>query len=402
VPDSPLVRFKLEDARSASLLVGESSTVLSIEELLVSSWDLSGRPYALVREDGSYRRGLDGRLLLKREATSQGPRVRRRLSAAEGAPVVEAARREAESALSQVARECSAAASEAVRRLRAVVAKDAPALEQDVRDFLAACGPVGILPPDQYLSLVVRVTEGCSWNACGFCSLYRDVPFRFKQEDELLAHIAALRAYFGESIALRRSVFLGDANALCLDDERLLPLLRAVAAAFPSAPLFSFVDAWTGRRRPAAAWRECRSLGLTRVYVGLETGDPGLHAWLGKPGAPADALELCASLHEAGVAVGAIVLLGAGGERFAEAHVSRTAELLSALRLGGSDLLYFSEYVPEASREYPLRVADAPDLRPLDSERCADVRRAILAAYRPADPARPPRSASYDLREFVY
>ena len=400
---APLVRFTLHDGRPASLLAGEASTVLAIDEQLVSSWDLAGRPYALVRTDGTYRRGLDGRLLHKREATAEGPRVRRRLTALEGTPVVDAARREAQAALSQIAAaEASLSADVAAARLKTIAGMDAAALHADVLHFLAASGPVGILPPDQYLSLVVRVSEGCSWNACGFCSLYRDVPFRFKTPAELVAHIAALRAYFGESMALRRSVFLGDANALCLDDERLLPLLRVVAAAFPGAPLASFVDAWTGRRRSATAWRECRQLGLRRVYVGLETGDPGLHTWLGKPGAPADAFELCSSLHDAGVAVGVIALLGAGGERFADAHVARTAELLSALRLGGDDLLYFSEYVPEASRDYPLRDGEAADLQPLGPERCAESRRAILAAYRPADPARPPRSASYDLREFVY
>ena len=62
---------------------------------------------------------------------------------------------------------------------------DAAALRDDAARFLAASGPVGILPPDQYLALVVRVTEGCSWNACTFCSLYRDVPFRWKRPDEL-------------------------------------------------------------------------------------------------------------------------------------------------------------------------------------------------------------------------
>jgi radical SAM superfamily enzyme YgiQ (UPF0313 family) len=403
VAGAPLIRFSLPDGRGASLLVGESSTVLSIEDLLVSSWDLAGRPYALVREDGTYRRGLDGRLLHKREATPAGPRVRRRLTALEGAPIVEASRREAEAALARVAAgEPSPSAAEAARRLRAIVAMDEATLAHDVRRFLAASGPVGILPPDQYLSLVVRVTEGCSWNACGFCTLYRDVPFRFKQQDELVAHIAALRAFFGESIALRRSVFLGDANALCLDDERLLPLLREVAAAFPGAPLFSFVDAWTGRRRAPAAWRELRGLGLRRVYVGLETGDPDLHSWLGKPGAPDDPLELVASLHGAGIAVGVIVLVGAGGERFAAGHVSRTAELLSALRLGSLDLLYFSEYVAEAGRDYLLPASEAADLRPLPPERCAEARRAILASFSPGDPARPPRSANYDLREFVY
>ena len=96
---APLLRFALPDRRPATLLLGDASAVLSIDDALVSSWDLAGRPYALVRETGTYRRGLDGRLLWKREATAEGPRVRQRLSAIEGEPVVEAARADAALAL---------------------------------------------------------------------------------------------------------------------------------------------------------------------------------------------------------------------------------------------------------------------------------------------------------------
>ena len=199
-----------------------------------------------------------------------------------GAPIERQARRRLERGLAR----CGQFAAKAPRRPSAgsasSLALDAAALREDAARFLAASGPVGILPPDQYLSLVVRVTEGCSWNACTFCSLYRDVPFRWKQPDELEAHVDALLAYFGPSIALRRSVFLGDANALCLAHERLLPLVECVAARLPGAPLFSFLDAWTGRRRSADEWRAYAALGLQRVYVGLESGDAGLLAWLGE------------------------------------------------------------------------------------------------------------------------
>jgi hypothetical protein len=403
VSEAPLLRFETADGRPATLLLREDSTVLSVGDGLVSSWDLGGRPYALVRETGTYRRGLDGGLLWKREATAGAPRLRRRLSASEGEPAVEAARRDAGQALASLeARVIPRDRAEAARRLRAVVGMDAAALSEDAARFLAACGPVGILPPDQYLALVVRLTEGCSWNACTFCGLYRGLPFRWKGRDELLAHLAALRGYFGPSIALRRSVFLGDANALCLAHDRLLPLVEAVAAAFPGAPLHSFVDAWTGARRSGDAWRRYAALGLRRVYVGLETGDPGLLSWLGKPGSPGDAVDLVGALREAGVAAGVIVLLGAGGERFAEAHVRHTAETLAAMDLGPGDLVYFSEYVDDPALAYGRKAAAAPDLRPLSFERNEEVRRAILAATRPTDPAHPPRSATYDIREFVY
>jgi len=76
--EAPLLRFSLPDGRPATLLLGEASTVLSVDDALVSSWDPAGRAYALVRETGTFRRGLDGRLLWKREATADRPRLRRR------------------------------------------------------------------------------------------------------------------------------------------------------------------------------------------------------------------------------------------------------------------------------------------------------------------------------------
>ena len=73
------LRLAWPDGRGATLLVGDASTVLAVGDTVVSSWDLAGRPYALVRESGTWRRGLDGRFLHKRGATSDGPRVRERV-----------------------------------------------------------------------------------------------------------------------------------------------------------------------------------------------------------------------------------------------------------------------------------------------------------------------------------
>jgi hypothetical protein len=397
-----LLRLRLPDGRPATLRLGPASTVLALEDAIVSSWDLAGRPYALVREEGTYRRGLDGGLLHKRGASDGAPRLRRRLSAEEGAAAVEAARREAESALNGLVGLGASAPAEATRRLERVVAMDVAALRSDAARFLEASGPIGILPPDQYLSLVVRVTEGCSWNACTFCRFYRDTPFRWKTPNELRVHSAALRRYFGDSIALRRDIFLGDANALCLAPAHLLPLLEVVAAEFPDRPVASFVDAWTGQRKSADEWRACARLGLERVYVGLETGDPGLLSWLRKPGSPDDAVALVNALHEAGVDAAVIVLLGAGGTRFDEAHVDRTAATLRGMGLGSGDLLYFSELVDDPSLDYGRHAAGEADLAPLGAAACKGQREAILSALLPTGHSTRPRIATYDVREFVY
>jgi hypothetical protein len=392
--------------RAARLTLRPDATILAVGDERVSCYDLAGRPYVLVRENATYRRGLDGRVLEKRPAADGRARLRHRLSPEAAAPVVEAARHEAEAlmdALDGGAVAPPLALDEALLRLRRIVAMDPHALAEDAKRFASVYRPVAVLPPDRYLALVLQGTEGCSWNACTFCDLSRGVPFRVKTPAEFEAHLASVRAYFGESVALRRSVFLGDANALAVSHSRLVDFLQAAVRAFPAAAqgVYAFVDAWTGHKKCAAEYLDYARLGLRRVYVGLESGDPSLLAWLNKPGAPDDAVSLVHDLHAAGVAVGVIVLVGAGGLRFSADHARKTADVLGRMRLGLADIVYFSELVEPPTLLYAQRAA-AEKLRPLDPAELAGQREAITALMVPADSARPPRSARYDLREFVY
>lgn len=421
----PLLRVDLRDGRPASVRVGPEATVVAVGDDTVSSYDLLGRPYVLVRDGLTWRRALDGRFLVKGRDTATGARLRQRVSAESGAPTVAAAVAEAVAVARALESEPSAApaqdVAQALTRLGAIATMDAAALEADVARYRRAyAGGVGILPPDQYLSLVVQVTEGCSWNACTFCDFYRHTPFRVKSPEALDAHLADLHGFFGASGALRRTLFLGDANALCVGHERLLPLLERVMTAFPVAPqqlrgadlrhwlaarperkasLASFVDVYTGARKGVAEFREYARLGLRRVYVGLESGDPDLLSWLDKPGTGEQALELVSTLHEAGIAVGIIVLVGAGGERFFETHAARTAELLRRLGLGERDLLYFSDLVETEDLPYAARAA-RDVIHPLTPERMDEQRGLILRALQGGIGR--PRVATYDIREFVY
>jgi hypothetical protein len=415
-----VLAFQLKDGRPAVLGIRPESTALAVDEVYVSSYDLAGRPYALVRDGWTYRRSLDGGCLQKREGA---PRIRRRLEPAEAAPVAEAARGDAEAALAALGDgpQPTPAGEEGRRRLRRIVEMDEAALGADAARFRDIYRPVGVLPPDQYLAVVLQGTEGCAWNACTFCDLFRDVRFRTRTEAEFAAHVRDVIAYFGESLALRRSVFLGSAGALCASDARVKSYLDTIGRAFAVAPralatwgqeqwdhnaprairgVHAFVDVWTGGRRTAAQWAEYAGRGLRRVYIGLESGALDLLEWLDKPFTPDQAVELVRTLRGAGVPAGVIVLLGAGGERFDEAHCRRTAEVLARMDLGPSDLLYFSEFVP--SPRMGEQWAAQADLRPLSAAGCAAQRHRILGALAPFEPGRGPRVANYDIREFVY
>jgi radical SAM superfamily enzyme YgiQ (UPF0313 family) len=392
----------MNDGRPAVVGLRADSTSLAVDDVQVSSWDLAGRPYVFVRDGWTYRRALDGRVLQKGEGAA---RVRRVLAADAARPVIEAARADSRAALSALEATAAPRHEEARRRLARIVSMDGDALGADAERFRRVYRPVGMLPPDQYLAVVLQATEGCAWNECTFCGLYRDTPFRARRVSEFAAHVHAVLDYFGDAITLRRTVFLGEANAMCVGHDRLIRLLDVVDQAFARVPgrrlrgVHAFVDVWTGARRTAAQYRQYAARGLRRLYVGLESGDRGLLGWLRKPFAPAEAIELVATVKSAGLGVGVIVLLGAGGERFHDAHVRETATVLTRMGLDAGDLLYFSELVPSWMRGGP---SASYDLRPLSPAGCAEQRRLILAGARPADPARPPRIASYDVREFVY
>jgi radical SAM superfamily enzyme YgiQ (UPF0313 family) len=295
-----------------------------------------------------------------------------------------------------------AVVAQEARALLALAASfDAAFARADARRFAAVYSPVGILPPDQYLALVVQATEGCSFNTCTFCDLYHE-KFRAKSEDEFRAHLGGVLSYLGESVRLRsRGIFLGAANALALPMPRLVPIFEVLLEEADAVRrgVAAFVDGFTGARKTEADYRLLSHFGLRRVYIGLESGHDPLLAFVRKPGEAAAAVETVRAIRAAGVSAGVIVMTGLGGDTYAEGHVRDTAGALNAMRLGAGDLLYFSDLVDVPQTAYPL-LAAASGVRPLGADARAAQQAQIRASLR-FDGA-PPQMATYDIREFVY
>ena len=357
------------------------------------SFDLAGRLIGAFLGGVNYRRGLDNRVLSKWRG-ADGVRQRRWLEPEEARQFLTEAY--------DLAHRVATATDEP--GLAVLQRWDWAALLADARRFGEIYRPVSILPPDQYLALVVQATEGCSYNQCTFCDFYRDRPFRVKSADELRAHIAAVRAFFGPALGLRKSLFLADANALVVPMPRLRAWLDVITEArilSVDAGIFSFMDAFDVQRKTADEWAELASHGLRRVYIGMETGDDGLLRWLRKPGSAADVSDAVSLLKRAGIAVSVIIMTGVGGERYAEAHVCGTIAALNAMPLGAGDLVYFSPFVAQPGSEYG-NLAETEHVRPLSDTAIAAQEVAIRAALRPHDPLHPPQVSRYDIREFIY
>ena len=80
-------------------------------------------------------------------------------------------------------------------------------------------------PPSEAHSLILPVTNGCSWNQCGFCEMYTQPQKKFRARDE--AEVLEEIRRCGERLIVQR-VFLADGDALVLPTRRLLNILRAI------------------------------------------------------------------------------------------------------------------------------------------------------------------------------
>ncbi len=393
--------------KSLTISVKPNCLTLSVESKEVFSFDRSGRLWTALVDDISYRRGLDGKIVAKWQTPSRG-RGRHWLSPPQAEKLITRSQNlvsrvltnleDGEIALSP------ALDAQGVEDMQSAARFDPAAAERDAQCYAKIYKPVGILPPDQYLSVVLQAAEGCSFNTCTFCDFYRDRPFRIKTPHQFASHVRAVKDYLGKGLGLRRTVFLGDANALVIPQPRLLDLLDIVhreLAVERLGGIFAFLDGFSGERKTTQDYAHLASLGLKRVYIGMESGHAPLLSYLRKPGSPLDVLQAVHNMKAGGVAVGIIVLLGAGGKKFAADHVRDTIAAINAMPLDLDDLIYFSELVENENLPY-VRNAYQDALQPLSSQERADQGETIEAGLIFSPQGGSPHISRYDIREFVY
>jgi hypothetical protein len=405
------VQLRLSDGPRVYIARSTTELALYFDDNVALHYDLEGRLVKVADPTQFWRRSLSGRLLHTRKRTAEeGGGLVRTIATAE--PVIMSAHhriaavQDALSSGSATVETGKPSPDAALAKIRPVVELaagfDVTVAQREADQFRAIYGRVAVLPPDQYNALVLQATEGCSYAGCTFCELYRDVPFRRKSPEEFRQHLRAVVNFHGESLRARRSIFLGEANALTQPISALREIFRVLNENFELPAkhwlgsktrfdgISSFMDAFTHANRSASDFAELRQAGLRRVYIGLESGDDKLLKWLKKP-ATAEAATRCVQhLKAADILVGVIVLLGAGGAAFAEAHIRETARVLNEMPLTRQDFVYFSPLQISPSRQDSL-----PNLSREEQFKQEQHIRQLLRGERP-------RLAHYELETFVY
>ena len=281
-----------------------------------------------------------------------------------------------------------------------IIKMDYSALQQGAKEFSNIYLPISILPPDQYMSLVIQLTEGCNYNQCTFCNFYRDRPFKIKSVNDLKLHMSKVKSFFGEGINLRKSIFLADANALAVPQNRLIEGLELIHNKFPQFKnYYSFIDVFTGLKKSTKDFKQIKSHGIKRVYLGVESGNNDLMLFLNKHQLNKDIIELTHNLKKSDINVGIILLIGAGGSKYSKEHLSDSIKLLEQLPLGKGDIIYLSElYETNSSYEKSMAEQNIPLPTRQEIRQWSNEFKSELKKQYPKDV----QVSVYDINQFFY
>ncbi len=376
------------------------------QETQVFSFDKEGRLWTALIKKISYRRGLNGNIVAK---WSSGKEIlhRKWLLEEEKDWLILTAH----AAIKEIFQHFPSGEllfnppldERTIHEIELISRLDKDFYQDDIEKYKTVYKPVGILPPDQYISVVLQLTEGCSFNKCTFCNFYRDRKFRIKTPQEFEKHILQVKDLLGNGLSLRRTIFLGDANALVVPTSKLLPLLEIVHKHLDVSALgglFAFLDGFSGEKKSINDYIALKNLGVEKIYVGLESGNNELLQFLNKPGTSEEALQAVHQIKSAGISVGIIVLLGAGGKRFEKIHIKDTVDIINKMNLDADDLVYFSELIESEGLDYSSKAFEEK-LTPLTSKERFKQRDQIEQNLEFSELGTP-HISTYDIRDFVY
>lgn len=183
-------------------------------------------------------------------------------------------------------------------------------------------------PPSEWRSLILQVSNGCSYNKCTFCDMYTQPQkkFRAKKIEDVESEILAVAA----SGQVHQRVFLADGDAMTLPFKRLKEILLLIRKHLPNVNRVSaYCLPRNIKNKSLAELYELRTLGLGIVYVGCESGDNHVLELVEKGETYDTQLDALLKLKGAGIQTSVMILNGLGGRDFSKQHALNSARLMN-------------------------------------------------------------------------
>lgn len=226
-------------------------------------------------------------------------------------------------------------------------------------------------PPYEAASLLLQVTAGCTHHSCKFCTLYNDLPFKFRMSplEDIESDLQEVQLWHTDPMTMLasrlqglprpdgiRRVFLVGANPFVLQFERLKTISELIHGYFPTVESIGcFARITDAALKSETELAELHRLGYDKITIGVETGDDKALTFMNK-GYRSDAIVRQAKrLDEAEISYNFFYLAGISGAGRGIEGALKSAEVFNMTHpkiIGSSMLTIFpdSELYQEIQR----------------------------------------------------
>lgn len=200
-------------------------------------------------------------------------------------------------------------------------------------------------PPSEAYSLIVQVTIGCSQNHCAFCSMYKTKQFRIRSTDEIIDDFMEAREIYPKI----EKIFLADGDALICPVQDLEMILKLIRKKFPECrQVTCYASPKSILLKKTDELKRLCQLGLSMVYMGLESGSDKVLEYMKKGADPKEMIKAAEKIHNAGIRLSVTAISGLGGKKWWKEHAVETGKVLSEMKpeYAGLLTLMIEEGVP--------------------------------------------------------
>jgi radical SAM superfamily enzyme YgiQ (UPF0313 family) len=196
-------------------------------------------------------------------------------------------------------------------------------------DGLRYEGPI-YRPPSEANSLLVQATIGCPWNKCTFCMVYKKGPkFKIRPTKDIKEDLLWAKNYYGTSI---KTVFFPSGNTIIMKTEDFEEILRYTKELFPDIERITiYGSSQYILKKGLDDLKRLAKAGLSRVHVGLESGDDEILKHVKKGSTKEIQIKAGRLLKQAGIELSEYVVLGLGGKKRTKEHIEETVDALNKI-----------------------------------------------------------------------
>ena len=203
-------------------------------------------------------------------------------------------------------------------------------------------GPI-YRPPSEADSVLIQATVGCPHNKCTFCMVYKDgIRFKIRKVSEIKEDILEARDIYGKSV---RKIFFPAGNTIAMKTDDLCEICSFAKNTFPELERITvYGSSQYIHQKGIKKLKRLTKAGLSRIHVGLESGDDEILKLIKKGTNSSQQVEAGKWVMEAGIELSLYVILGIGGKERTRSHALETARVLNDI---SPDFIRLRTFVPK-------------------------------------------------------